>query len=143
MNFVIRECFLSVSEYSPILSALGTAIISFNTCSFLDAFTLTTCPSLNSSSTPSMRFPYRYSGLLKRIQPFVPRQSGEINNSKLGILRPLPPSHLLFFPSLTCKSASSPSTWRDSIERELSLSFVPSICVKSFCHFAIGSSTSR
>lgn len=58
--------------------------------------------------TPLIKLPYRYSGWLNRIQPFVPLQSGEVKISKLGIFAPPPPSHLLLSPIFISKSTSGP-----------------------------------
>ena len=42
--------------------------------------------------------PNAYSGSLKRIQPSVPRQSGEVKISKLGMLQPTPSFHSALLP---------------------------------------------
>ena len=52
---------------------------------------------------------------MKATVPSVPRQSGVVKISKLGMLWPVPPSHCRVGPTVNWRSIPSPSTCRRSI----------------------------
>src|SRR3989344_509192 len=140
INLVMYENRLSVKENSPIMSAPGVAIIACKTFSFCFALVLTTRPFLNHSSMPVILLPYRYKGWLKRTHPSVPLLSGDVNNSKLGIFLPLPPSHWRCFPNVTHKSTSFPLMCNFSVRGASAFNFLLSISrrLQIDFHFTIG-----
>src|SRR3989344_432081 len=80
-----------------------------------------------------------------RIQPFVPRQSGEVNISKLGMLRPDPACHARFSPSVYQMSMSGPFAWSLSIFGESLFKRLRYFSISRYTlfHFAIGFLSSR
>src|SRR3989338_4366794 len=76
--------------------------------------------------------------MLNRIQPDVPRQSGEVKSSKLGMFRPLPPIHRRCLPRCIHRAASGPLTGSFSMGSEFYFLRVFSSFPYTFFHSRIG-----